>query len=236
MRPTPCAPAIVSSELNQLRQRHRHAVDPGRYAALELHLHVGRRVRSAGRRLRQRVDVLRRLLPGVLQHAAFDRLAPQVRVGAVGTVDRGRHRNAVLAGVGDLLGPGHAPDAGRGDHLQIRIQGPRRHVHAHLVVALAGAAVRDHAGIFERRDLDQLLGDQPGARARSRGGTCPRRWPRPGVPAGCTPARTPHGRRPRVRAPRRPRGRARARRRAPFPGRDRWWPPRSPRRTGRRAT
>ena len=72
-----------------------------------------------------------------------------------------------LACVFDLFRTRHAPVARRRDHLQLRIQRAGRHVEPDLVVALAGATVRDGRGLLDFGDLDQLLADE---RAAERGG------------------------------------------------------------------
>ena len=58
--------------LDQFDQRHVDPVGANRHAALEVELDVGRFVRTMLRRSGQRVDVVGRLLPRILQHAAFD--------------------------------------------------------------------------------------------------------------------------------------------------------------------
>ena len=66
----------------------------------------------------------------------------------------------MLLRVANLVVARHAPLAHRGDDLEIGRQRLDRDVEAHLVVALAGAAVRDVAGAFLAREVDQQLGDQ----------------------------------------------------------------------------
>src|SRR3989338_11450026 len=76
--------------------------------------------------------------------------------------------NAMPRGVvAFLLARAELPLAHRRDDLQRRVQDPRRHLEAHLVVALAGAAVRNRPGALAMRDIDQMLSDE---RARQRGG------------------------------------------------------------------
>ena len=65
------------------------------------------------------------------------------------------------------LAGGQLPFADRGQNLQVRRERLDRHVEADLVVALAGAAVRDGGGAVLARHIDQRLGDQ---RAGQRGG------------------------------------------------------------------
>ncbi len=65
---------------DQVDERHRDAVDRDRRAPLERQLHVGRFVGAFRSSLRQRVEVLGRLAPRVVDSRAIDRAAPQVRV------------------------------------------------------------------------------------------------------------------------------------------------------------
>ena len=154
---------------NQLRERHRHAVDFRRHACLEFDLHVSGRVRTLGRRLGERIDFLGRLGPRILEHPAFDRAAPEVSIGAVRAVNGDRHGNAVRAGVRDLIGPRHPPDPSWCDDSNGWIERARRDVDPDLVVAFAGAAMGDGARSFQARDLDQLLRNQrPAERRRQR--------------------------------------------------------------------
>ena len=56
--------------------------------------------------------------------------------------------------------------ARRRDDLKIRVEGPHADVEAHLVVALAGAAVSDRLGVVAVGRLHELLGDQRPADGR----------------------------------------------------------------------
>ena len=89
---------------DQLDQRHRDTVDRGRDALLEVQLDMGRRVGRVGRRFGQRVDLLRRLRPRILEHTTLDRSPPEIRVGAVRAIDRGGHGDTALPRVGNLGG------------------------------------------------------------------------------------------------------------------------------------
>ena len=112
--------------------------------------------RDTPRRPRQRVDVLGRLVPRILEHAALDRAAPQVRVRPVGTVDRRGTgiRRAVAYSISSARVMSHsAPARSPGSPGRARATPS---VEAHLVVALAGAAVRDGRGALHVRDLDEL--------------------------------------------------------------------------------
>ena len=93
---------------------------------------------------RHRVDVRRRLGPRVFEHAALDGPAPQVVVDGVRRLLRGGHLDAVGLRPFDLLGPGfELPLAHRGEDLDVGIEHRDAGLEAHLVVALARAAVRD---------------------------------------------------------------------------------------------
>jgi hypothetical protein len=77
------------------------------------------------------------------------------------------HRDAVRLGVGQqLLAREQVPLAPGRDDLHVGHQRVGAQLEAHLVVALAGGAVRDGVGAGLARDLDQPLGDE---RARDRG-------------------------------------------------------------------
>ncbi len=116
---------------------------------------------------RQREHVVVRLAPRILEDAALVADVQQVAVGAVGLLARHRNGDAVLLGVGDQLGArGEIPDAPRRDDLDVRLEGVGGELEAHLVVALAGGAVRDRVGALGAGDFDLPLGDQ---RPRDRG-------------------------------------------------------------------
>ena len=204
---------------DELDEGHRHPVDRGRHAPLEVEAHVGGRIGRTGRRLRQRVDLFGRLGPGVFQHPALDGLAPQVEVGAVGAVDGGGHGNAALPGVLDLGGARHAPLAGRPDDPDGPVQRPRRHVYPDLVVALAGAPVGDRRRRLHLRDLDEALRDQGTAERRGQRVLPFVERPPPAGRGGRTRRRTRCGHRGRDSGWRPPPSRARGRRRAPSPAR-----------------
>ncbi len=76
---------------------------------------------------------------------------------------------ALVLGYGDLVllgeveqrgAGGQVPLAPGGDDLDVGLQRVIGELEAHLVVALAGGAVRDGVGAHPARDLDLLLGDQ----------------------------------------------------------------------------
>ena len=132
--------------------------------------HVLRLVGSFGGIDRHRVDVRRRLHPGILQDAALDGPAPQVIVDGVRRLLRGGNLDAVRLSPFHLLGAGvQIPFAHRGDNLDVRIKHEDARLEAHLVVALARAAVRDVLRAELVRRVHKVLGDQrPGQRGHER--------------------------------------------------------------------
>ena len=69
--------------------------------------------------------------------------------------------NAVRLGVREqLFARSQVPFAPRRDDPDVRLERVVAELEAHLVVALAGGAVRDGVGAGFARDLDQALGDQ----------------------------------------------------------------------------
>ena len=130
---------------------------------------------------------------------------------------------------------GEAPAPHRREHLEVGRERARRHLEAHLVVALAGAAVGDGVGAVLAGGRDQVLGDErPGERRHQRvlalvDGV--------GLERGRheVARRTPRGSRRRRPRPRRRRGPARGSRRSRRPG-PRRRPGRSPRRPAPRSS
>ena len=79
-------------------------------------------------------------------------------------------------GVGDrVLAAPDVPLAPRRDDRQIGRERGVGQLEAHLIVALAGAAVRERVGADRARDLDLALGDERPRHATCRAGTCGRR-------------------------------------------------------------
>ena len=153
----------------QVRRREPPAVERDRVAALEFDRDidglVGRILRVDG----ARIDVVRDLLRRVLQHLALGRGVQQVGV------DRERRfapfvlrdRDLMLLGkVDERLARAQVPFPPRRDHGDVRLERVIGELEAHLVVALAGRAVRHRVGADLLRDLDLLFGDQ---RPRDRG-------------------------------------------------------------------
>ena len=161
------ADAIVVAELvergQQRRGRQRLAVDRDRVAVLESDFDDGRLVGRGFGIDGARIDVVRRLLRGVLQHLALGGDVQQVGVG------RERRLAALVLGDRDLVllgerdqrvARGEFPLAPGRDDLDVGLQRVGAELEAHLVVALAGRAMGDGVGADLARDFDQALGDQ----------------------------------------------------------------------------
>src|SRR5208282_1733993 len=104
----------------------------------------GRRgVGGGGGRDGPTVHLLRWLDERVLEDAALYRASPEVLVDAEGGLGGRLDGDAVLAGVVDLLLPGHLPLPRGGDHAQVGGETGRAEVEPNLVVPLAGASVRN---------------------------------------------------------------------------------------------
>ncbi len=151
---------------DQLDEAEALAVERDRDATLEAQLDLlGLVWRLLGPRHELEDVVVGRVLE-ILDPAPLRGAAPEVvvdrvgrfRLGSLGWV--GLDRDAVLARVGDLLLAAHLPGAHRRDHLQLGRERRDRRLDAHLVVALAGAAVRDRVAAALARVLDRQLRDQ----------------------------------------------------------------------------
>ena len=165
-RPTPCSPAAAVELLDRLQHGHPPAVDRNRHAPFESDDHLIGRAPVDGRVLGVVVHVLGRRVPQVLEEPGLHRPAPHVLVDgerrALGDVDRDR----VLLGERDGLLPRPRVVADRCQHLQIRCQRTESDLEPDLVVALAGAAVRDDAAAVLARRGHQMLDDQRPAQRR----------------------------------------------------------------------
>ena len=159
--PTPWRQPISAARSSRSTRRQPLAVERDRHPRLELdrdRLGLVRRLLRAGDQLE---DVVLGRVVEVLDPATLRGAAPEVVVDRVGRdLGAALDRDAVLAGVGDLLLAAHLPGAHRRDRLQLRRQGRHRGLDPHLVVALAGAAVGDRVAAAAARVLDRELGDQ----------------------------------------------------------------------------
>ena len=141
-------------------ERHGHAV-------LEADLDDGRRRRAPLAVRRPLEDLVGRLGPRILEDAGTRCCGPRgSRRRSTGMPWLTGNLDAVRGGVLELLGTSHVPVTNRRDDSQLRRERTDGDVEAHLVVALAGAAVRHRGGTLLARDIDEQLGDQ---RARQRG-------------------------------------------------------------------
>ena len=221
-RPTPCAPARAVELLDGLQHGDRLAVERDRNARPRSVMttssgspRLGRVRRCRSRRPRWARS---RCPPGSRSPRRGPRRSGRSSTASFFVTSIGR---CAVLGPGDGLLPGPGEVADRGDHFRSGASGLDADLEPHLVVALAGAAVRHRGGAVVLGGLHQVLDDQrAGTAPRPAGsGPCRARWP--AAPAGSTPRRT-------RRARRRPRPRPR-RRPAPACG-----SPRGPRRPGRR--
>ena len=156
------ATADLGGALEQLDDPQPLAVERHRHAALEARRSTTSG--SSGRQLGPR-DELEDVVVGrvveVLDPAALRRASPEVVVDRVRRVlGAALDRDAVLARVGDLLLAPHLPAAHGRDDLQLGRERRHGRLDAHLVVALAGAAVGDRVAAVLARVVDGELGDQ----------------------------------------------------------------------------
>ena len=156
--------AVPTGDLVELQDEfytiHLDAVQRHREAPLELDLDPLRLVRGVPRIGRPRINLLRRLRPGILQHTRLNASPPEVLIYTIRTLLRHRHRNAVLPSILDLLIPRHGPLPHRSDDPKIRSQGIYRNVEAHLIVALARRTMSHGCRAFLLGHVHQQLGDQ----------------------------------------------------------------------------
>ena len=149
---------------DELGERQLLSVEGDGDARLEADRDLGRLRRGRGVR-GERVGLLRRRRPRILERSGLDRAPEEV------LVDRERRRlrrddgNPIGDRVLDLLVAGPDPVAQRCDHVQPGVVRLERELEAQLVVALAGAAVHDGLGPELGGDLRDCLRDH---RARER--------------------------------------------------------------------
>ena len=106
-------------------------------------------------------DVRGRLIPGILERAAFDGATPHVVVDGVRRSFGRLHRNAVLGSPVDFFFTGvKFPIANGSEDLELRVEGLDGGFEANLVVALAGAAMGDVLRAVLVRSLDHVLREQ----------------------------------------------------------------------------
>ena len=168
IRPTPCRPATAFSRSTSSCPGRRSPSSETGTPDSKPRTTSARLVRRAGHVARERPDVVRGDVPGVLQRAALVGDVPQVAVAAVDLRRRRGARDAPLVEVGEqVLAGTHLPLAPRRDHAQVRGQRRDRALEADLVVALARAAVRHRDRADAARQLDLRLGDDRAGRGRA---------------------------------------------------------------------
>ena len=164
----PCAPArwfssvMISSAVELAPvDGDRHSRGEGQHKLIRLARH--RWVGGVG------PHVVVRRFPDVLQVPGLARAAPQVLVDRVRRPGRHVDRQALGRGELDGLVPRHARVPDRRVDLEVRHQGGEPDLETHLVVALAGAAVRDDGGALLGGHTGQVADDQrPGQRGDQR--------------------------------------------------------------------
>ncbi len=163
MRPMPLSRPSALSFVEQRGGRELLAVDGNRVAVPELDLDIGRLVGRILGRDGALIDIGRRLDPRIFQHLALGRGVQKIGV------DRERrfaalvlrHRYLMRLGEFDELGARlELPLPPRRDDLDVGIERIGGELKAHLIVALAGGAMRDRIGAGLVGDFHQPLGDQ----------------------------------------------------------------------------
>ena len=167
------ADAVVVAEFVELREQRRGrklvAVDGDGIALFETDLHGRRFVRRFHRRDGALIDDIRRFDVRIFEHFSFGRRVQEVRI------DRERRFAFLTLGNRDLViarkceqvfAALEFPFAPRRDDLDAGLERVIAELEAHLIVALAGGAMRHRIRAGFARDLDLLLCDQ---RPRDRG-------------------------------------------------------------------
>ena len=167
MRPTPCLPADGVERGDEREWAERLAVHGHRRALLEadddVFSDVGRLRRLRGQH--EHVRLGRRIR--ILEVAAFVGEMPEVGIARIDLLLRRGDGNALRRRVVDrVFAAADVPLAPRRDDGKLGRERREGHLEANLIVALAGAAVRERVGADAMRDLDLTLGDE---RARHRG-------------------------------------------------------------------
>ena len=128
---------------DHLVQRRRDAVERHRDPPIEADHELVRILGCVRDRGGDRVHVDGWCDPRVFHGPALDGPADEVLVDRVRLLLRDGDRDVVACRVLDGVAAGEAPHAYRGEHLEIGRERPHADFEPHLVVALAGAAVRD---------------------------------------------------------------------------------------------
>ena len=118
-------------------------------------------VRRARRIGGEEKEIRRRDGVRVLENAALVRDVPEIAVARVDLGGGRGHGNVVRGGVGErILAAADVPLAPRRDDGKLGSEGGVGELEAHLIVALAGASVRERVGADGARDVDLTLGDE----------------------------------------------------------------------------
>ena len=166
------ADAVLAGErvqrLEQLDWAQGDVIHRHRRPFLEADLDHRRQVGRLERVPRHDEDVLRGFFRRILEDATLMRAVPQVAVGGIGFVDGRLDRDAFRLHVSDqVLATLEGPLAPRGDHLQLGCESGVRELEAHLVVALAGAAVGDGLGADLLRERHVMRGHRGAGHRRA---------------------------------------------------------------------
>ena len=160
-RPTPCRPAISLRRVRSATAAQGLAVHGHGGALQEADRHVFGRVRRQARIDREHEEVIRRRGVRILEDPALVRDVPDVAVARVDLGGGGGHRDVALGGVGEgVLAAADVPLAPRRDHGQLGREGGVGELEAHLVVALAGAAVGERVGTDGAGELGLTARDE----------------------------------------------------------------------------
>ncbi len=143
---------------DQSREPKHLTVERDRDTALEADHDLEGRRRGPGIR-RERVRLVRRSVPRILEDPGLDRPPEQVFVDGVRRRGRLDDGDAASERVLDFLVPRPDPIAQRSDDLHARVVGLEGELEAKLVVALSRAAVDDGLGAELQGDLCHRLRD-----------------------------------------------------------------------------
>ena len=160
------ADAVLAADLVELLEQRDGggvalAVHRNRRALLEPDGHVFRLIRRVLGRSGQHPDFVRGRIRRIFQRAALVRNVPDVAVAAVDLLGGLRDRHVMLGRVLDsVLARNDVPLAPRSDHRQMRSQRLIGQLKSHLIVALAGAAVRQRVAAGFQCDFHLAFGQQ----------------------------------------------------------------------------
>ena len=182
-RPMPLVPAISFRSSSKLNGGNSISVQANGHALLEIDGDFAFAFRAGAGIQRQHEQIFRRRLRRIFQNSAFVAHVPDIAVAAVDLFGRRGDRNVALFRVSNGVVPGlDIPFTPWSNDLQLRSEGFVRQFEPDLIVAFAGAAVRDGIRAFCERDFDLALCQQAAGRSKCRADICLRTW-RPTSPA-----------------------------------------------------